>query len=200
MNVTRLNHPLLLVALGGLLTACMACGIAATAVALTSPEPTPTAVVEPTARVVSTSTSQAVAPTIVPVPTLQIEPTPDVRVARYVASLNEPIDQMVDGLLGIVALLQNPLGTPAWKAELRRATQEVSNAHYAVTRLDPPPGWEDFHGRLEQATYQCSMASDMLYTATSDTSQLQMAVGAMQRCNSLVEQVSNELGERAKQP
>lgn len=76
----------------------------------------------------------------------------------------------------------------------------MSNAHYAVTRLEPPPGWEDFHERLKQATYQCSMAGDMLYTATSDTSQLQMAVGAMQRCNSLVEQVSNELGERARKP
>jgi hypothetical protein len=192
MTGIRLSHPLLLVALGGVLTACMACGIGATVVAMLTPQPRPTAVIEPTA------TTPPATPTITPVPTIVIQPTPDVRVARYVASLQEPIDQMVDGLLGIVALLQNPLGTPAWRADLRYATQEVSNAHYAVTRLEPPPGWEDFHERLKQATYQCSLASDMLYTATSDTSYLQLAVGAMQRCNSLVEQVSNELGERSR--
>lgn len=192
MTGIRLNNPLLLVALGGVLTACMACGIAATVVALTMPEPTPTAVIEPTA------TTPPATPTITPVPTIVIQPTPDVRVARYVASLQEPIDQMVDGLLGIVALLQNPLGTPAWRAELRRVTQEVANAHYAITRLNPPTDWEAFHGRLQDATYQCSLASDMLYTATSDTSYLQLAVGAMQRCNIMIEEVSNELGERSR--
>lgn len=97
MTGIKLNNPLLLVALGGILTACMVCGIAATAVALTRPEPTPTAIIEPTGSGVPTSTPLPVAPTITPVPTIVIEPTPDVRVARYVASLNEPIDQMVDG-------------------------------------------------------------------------------------------------------
>ena len=200
MTGIRLNHPLLLVALGGVLTACMACEIAATAVALTRPEPTPTTIIESTASGVSTWTPLPVAPTITPVPTIVIEPTPDLREARYIESLGEPIDQMVNGLLGTVDLLRDPLNTPAWKAELRRTTQEITNASYAISRLNPPPDWAAFHVKLERAASQCSLAGDMLYTATSDTSYLQLAVGAMQRCNSLVEQVSNELGERARKP
>ena len=198
MTGVKLNHPLLIGALGGVLAACMTCGILATGVAMFAPAPTPT----PTVVIEPTTTTSPATPTVTPVPTIAIQPTPtiDDGEARYIDSLNAPIDQMVGGLLGIVELLREPQNTPQWRAELRRVTQEVSNAHYAITRLNPPPDWQAFHGRLQDATYQCSLASDMLYTATSDTSYLQLAVGAMQRCNNMIEEVSNELGKRSRTP
>lgn len=198
MTGIRLNHPLIIGALGAILISGFSCGIGMTVTAMLIPESTPVVVVEPTDE--PTATSVPPTPTVTSVPTIVIEPTHDLREARYVASLGEPIDQMVNGLLGTVDLLRDPLNTPAWKAELRRTTQEITNASYAISRLNPPPDWAAFHVKLERAASQCSLAGDMLYNATSDTSYLQLAVGAMQRCNSLVDEVVAEMRERAQKP
>lgn len=200
MTGIRLNHPLLIGALGGVLAACMACGIGATVVAMFMPEltPTPTAVIEPTA------TTPPATPTITPVPTIAIQPTPtpafSVDEDAYVTSLKEPIEQLANGLVDTARLLQNPLGTPQWRAELRQAIQQLTNAHYDATRLTPPASWAAFHDQLTQATYQCSMAGDMIYSAISDTSYTQMALVAMQRCTYLVADVSLELERRSRTP
>jgi len=196
----RLNHPLLIGALGGLLIACVACGIGATAVAMLAPTPvpTPTVVIEPTA------TTPPATPTITPVPTIAIQPTPTIAFSAdedaYVTSLEQPIDDLANGLLDTAQLLQNPLGTPQWRAELRQAIQLLSNAHYHATRITPPASWSAFHAALTRATYQCSMAGDIIYSAVSDSSYTQMALVAMERCTNLVADVSMEMERRTQKP
>lgn len=204
MTGVKLNHPLLIGALGGVLAACMACGILATGVAMFAPPPTPTAVIEPTASGVSTSTPLPVVPTVTSVPTIVIQPTPTPSVAMdeaaYIDSLEQPIDDLANGLVTTAQLLQNPLGTPQWRAELRQAIQLLSNAHYHATRITPPASWSAFHAALTRATYQCSMAGDIIYSAVSDSSYTQMALVAMERCTNLVADVSLEMERRTQKP
>ena len=204
MTGIRLNHPLLIGALGGVLAACMACGIGATVVAMLTPSPTPTAVIEPTASGVPTSTPLPVVPTVTSVPTIVIQPTPTPSVAldeaAYIDSLEQPIDDLANGLVTTAQLLQNPLGTPQWRAELRQAIQLLSNAHYHATRITPPASWTAFHAALTRATYQCSMAGDIIYSAVSDSSYTQMALVAMERCTNLVADVSMEMERRTQKP
>ena len=199
MTGVKLNNPLLIGVLGGILAACMACGIGATIVAMFAPAPTPT----PTVTIEPTTTLPAT-PTVTPVPTIAIQPTPTPAFSAdedaYVTSLKEPIEQLANGLVDTARLLQNPLGTPQWRAELRQAIQQLTNAHYDATRLTPPASWAAFHDQLTQATYQCSMAGDMIYSAISDTSYTQMALVAMQRCTYLVADVSLELERRSRNP
>lgn len=204
MTGVKLNHPLLIGALGGVLAACMACGILATGVAMLTPLPTPTAVIEPTASGVSTTTPLPVVPTVTSVPTIVIQPTPTPSVAldeaAYIDSLEQPIDDLANGLVTTAQLLQNPLGTPQWRAELRQAIQLLSNAHYHATRITPPASWTAFHAALTRATYQCSMAGDIIYSAVSDSSYTQMALVAMERCTNLVADVSMEMERRTQKP
>ena len=204
MTGVKLNHPLLIGALGGVLAACMACGILATGVAMLAPAPTPTAIADPTASGVPTSTPLPVVPTVTSVPTIVIQPTPTPSVAMdeaaYIDSLEQPIDDLANGLLTTAQLLQNPLGTPQWRAELRQAIQLLSNAHYHATRITPPASWTAFHAALTRATYQCSMAGDIIYSAVSDSSYTQMALVAMERCTNLVADVSLEMERRTKKP
>ena len=204
MTGIRLNHPLLIGALGGVLAACMACGILATVVAMLTPPPTPTAVIEPTASGVPTSTPLPVVPTVTSVPIIVIQPTPTPSVAMdeaaYIDSLEQPIDDLANGLVTTAQLLQNPLGTPQWRAELRQAIQLLTNAHYHATRITPPTSWVAFHTALTRATYQCSMAGDIIYSAVSDSSYTQMALVAMERCTNLVADVSMEMERRTQKP
>ena len=204
MTGIRLNHPLVIGALGGVLAACMACGIGATVVAMLTPPPTPIAVIEPTPSGVPTSTPLPVVPTVTSVPTIVIQPTPTPSVAMdeaaYIDSLEQPIDDLANGLVTTAQLLQNPLGTPQWRAELRQAIQLLSNAHYHATRITPPASWSAFHAALTRATYQCSIAGDIIYSAVNDNSYTQMALVAMERCTNLVADVSLEMERRTKKP
>jgi len=208
MTGIRLNHPLVIGALGGVLAACMACGILATGVAMLTPPPTPTAVIEPTPSGVPTSTPLPVVPTVTSVPTIVIQPTPTLTPtpsvaldeAAYIDSLKQPIDDLANGLVTTAQLLQSPRDTPQWRAELRQAIQLLSNAHYHATRITPPASWSAFHAALTRATYQCSMAGDIIYSAVSDSSYTQMALVAMERCTNLVADVSLEMERRTQKP
>lgn len=95
MTGIRLNHPLVIGALGGVLAACMACGILATGVAMLTPPPTPTAVIEPTPSGVPTSTPLPVVPTVTSLPTIVIQPTPTPSVAMDEAAYIDIIEPAV---------------------------------------------------------------------------------------------------------
>lgn len=206
MTGIRLNHPLLIGALGGVLAACMACGIGATVVAMLTPSPTPIAVIEPTPSGVPTTTPLPVVPTVTSVPTVQIATAVPTSIlardltALYLADIERPITMLGNGIIETVQLLRTADNTTQWRSQLRQSTQQMVNAHQLALDIVPPDGWSEFHATLTTTTYECSQAGQLIYSAIIDTSLLQRAINQMERCTDMVRVLTAEMeAKRAEQ-